>query len=106
MTELATANAAAAAAQAAADAAQAVMPINPALMAQGDLGLGRALIPKPKGSAGNGYCLQKEMGLQNKKPLYNRLVVRASILHMHVSDDGGSKEGGWSPATALNPNMH
>ena len=35
-----------------------------------------ALIPKPRGSAGDGYCLIQEMGLEADKITYNAIVVR------------------------------
>ena len=76
--EIATANVAVSAAQ----AATSTVPIDPALMG---LGPAHILIPKPKGSAGNGYSLQKEMGLGNNKPFYNRIMVCGSISHVHVA---------------------
>ena len=33
------------------------------------------LIPKPRGSAGDGYCLIEEMGLVDDKLTYNAIVV-------------------------------
>jgi hypothetical protein len=34
------------------------------------------LIPKPKGSPGDGYNLQKEMRLEDKPQKYNAILVR------------------------------
>ena len=34
-----------------------------------------ALIPKPRGSAGDGYCLIQRMGLEGDKLTYNAIVV-------------------------------
>ena len=33
------------------------------------------LIPKPRGLAGDGYCLIEEMGLENEKLCYNAVIV-------------------------------
>ena len=37
-----------------------------------------ATIPKPRGSAGDGYCLIDEMGLTDDKLAYNAIVVSES----------------------------
>ena len=38
-----------------------------------------AIIAKPRGSAGDGYCLIEKMGLSNDKLSYNAIVVRSFI---------------------------
>ena len=40
------------------------------------------VIPKPRGSAGDGYCLIDEMGLADDKLAYNAIVVRDFFHHL------------------------
>ena len=41
------------------------------------------LVPKPCGSAGDGYCLIEEMGLENEKLSYNAVVVSHLLPYFH-----------------------
>ena len=38
------------------------------------------LIPKPPGSAGDGYCLIERMEMVNDKAAYNAIVVRMTLV--------------------------
>lgn len=47
-----------------------------------------ATIPKPLGSAGDGYNLVTEMGLRDDKLSYNAIVVSSLFLYPHDPDVG------------------